>query len=273
MHLRVATLWAMGKATWWVCDDCKSLNDLPANKCYNCRTARPVDPVLIDDQYDQVNAGAKKRVGISVDLSQVGSLIAPDPLERQQGGSIMEAFPQALVQPSPGSEDAGQPAPSIPPIRPPKTRGIAEVGGLHWTEEGEARVDPIGESGTPDARARVLPPQPGLTPPVPPAPAAPPPGQSTPAGLASRLAPRGDAPAPAGYPPQTSQVYPNQAPQGYPPQGSAPRRSADASIEWSAASAWTGPGGSADATHGWPLTERCDVCGLRTAWCITATLG
>jgi len=40
----------MGKAKWWVCDSCKSLNDLPANKCYKCRAEKPANPTLMDDQ-------------------------------------------------------------------------------------------------------------------------------------------------------------------------------------------------------------------------------
>ena len=69
----------MGKARWWVCDDCTSLNDLPANKCYNCRVPKPGDPKLIDDNYSQVGGG-QKRVGITVDLAKIGALTfeAPD---------------------------------------------------------------------------------------------------------------------------------------------------------------------------------------------------
>ena len=83
----------MGKAKWWVCDDCKSLNDLPANKCYNCREPKPSDPRLFDDQYSQVGGG-QQRVGITVDLDKVGDLTRPDPVETAAGGGIVEAFDQ-----------------------------------------------------------------------------------------------------------------------------------------------------------------------------------
>ena len=81
----------MGTAKWWVCDACKSLNDLPANKCYNCRGDKPDAPTLIDDQYSKVGGG-ENRVGVSVDMSKVGDLTRPDPIETAAGGALMEAF-------------------------------------------------------------------------------------------------------------------------------------------------------------------------------------
>lgn len=131
---------------------------MPANKCYNCRVARPSSPALIDERYDQVSAGSGKRVGISVDLAQVGTLVAPDPMERYKGGEIMEAFnirpaqaggarsepdtrSAAVPAPTPASVPAAAPSaareamPAPPPIRPPRERSIAEVGGMHWTEQ------------------------------------------------------------------------------------------------------------------------------------------
>ncbi|MEA2027261.1 MAG: hypothetical protein U9O18_11265 [Chloroflexota bacterium] len=139
----------MGKARWWVCEGCKSLNDLPANKCYNCRVARPASPSLIDDQYGVVG-GDTKRVGITVDLSQVADLTNPDPIETQKGGSIIEAFEEQDEQPPDASYPAGrtldpvprqpaarQPAapPPPPPLREPTPRGIAAVGGRDWTKD------------------------------------------------------------------------------------------------------------------------------------------
>lgn len=137
----------MGNAKWWVCGDCKSLNDLPANKCYNCRHPKPSQPMLIDDQYDQVSSGSQKRVGISVDLSQVGSLVSRDPLEQSKGGGIIEAFnvdedasSRVVSQTQAATPSlAGAAAADVPPlIRPPKERSIAEVGGVHWDEAAEA---------------------------------------------------------------------------------------------------------------------------------------
>ena len=73
-----------------MCDGCRSLNDMPANKCYKCRTPRPASPTLLDDQYGQV--GGKPRVGVSVDLSRVAELAARDPVETQKGAGVFEAF-------------------------------------------------------------------------------------------------------------------------------------------------------------------------------------
>ena len=75
----------MGKPKWWVCGGCKSLNDMPAAKCFNCRAAKPADPTLIDDHYSEVGSGAR-RVGVTVDLATVGDLTRPDPLETAKGG-------------------------------------------------------------------------------------------------------------------------------------------------------------------------------------------
>jgi hypothetical protein len=166
----------MGKPKWWVCDECKSLNDIPANKCYKCRVRKPSDPALIDDQYEQLSSGSRARVSVTVDRSQVGSLVAPDPTERAEGGSIMEAFnlpgDQGDQHEAP-PESSPRPAPAPPPIRPPKARSIAEVGGLHWSEEveAEARAHPRTVPGGPQE-------QPGQSLPgygVPPSPQAPPP--------------------------------------------------------------------------------------------------
>lgn len=140
----VAMLWPMGKPKWWVCQDCKSLNDIPANKCYKCRARKPSDPALIDDQYEQLGGGSHARVGVSVDRSQVGSLVAPDPSERAQGGgTVMDAYNVPGDQrdhPERPPEIVAEPVPAPPPIRPPKPRSIAEVGGLHWSEEAEAEA-------------------------------------------------------------------------------------------------------------------------------------
>ena len=89
----------MGKAKWWVCDDCKSLNDVPANKCYKCRTNKPAAPTLIDDDYAEVGAATQKRVGITVDLSRLSELTAPDPTETDAGAGVYDAFDAADDEP------------------------------------------------------------------------------------------------------------------------------------------------------------------------------
>ena len=153
----------MGKAKWWVCDDCHSLNDLPANKCYNCRAGKPTNPRQIDDQYDEVVS--QQRVGITVDLSQVGDLSRPDPIETESGGGIMEAFDTrdaeahqpAAPTPQPYDPYAPAPAPaaarpaanpSVPPMREPERRGIEQLGGQRtWADP----VDVPSPPGPPQA--------------------------------------------------------------------------------------------------------------------------
>ena len=97
-------LCVMGKAKWWVCDSCHSLNDLPASKCFNCRAGKSPNPRLIDDQYGEVQS--QQRVGITVDLSQVGDLTRPDPVETQSGGGIIEAFGE---RGAPSAQSSAQP--------------------------------------------------------------------------------------------------------------------------------------------------------------------
>lgn len=195
----------MGKAKWWVCDDCVSLNDLPANKCYKCRKDKPDDPKLIDDQYSEVGGGGQ-RVGITVDMAQVGDLTRPDPVETAQGGALMEAFekvddpyadldrarrqqgstqpPTTQQQPSTPRHDPyrGNPAtrgaPETPkPLREPTKRGIDALGGRHWVEGTEpfegGRADPT------DVGVAPPPPAPP-PPPVAPPPVAPPPPPGVP---------------------------------------------------------------------------------------------
>lgn len=127
----------MGKAKWWVCDDCKSLNDLPANKCYKCFTTKPDSPSLIDDQYAHVGGGDEKRVGVTVDLSKVGDLTRPDPVETAEGGLVVEAYghdddkPLARSPEPPGSREPAQPP---APLREPERRSISQLASRHWTE-------------------------------------------------------------------------------------------------------------------------------------------
>ena len=196
----------MGTAKWWVCDSCTSLNDLPANKCYKCRVPKSADPTLIDDAYSQVGGG--QRVGVTVDLSKVGDLTRPDPIETAEGGGIMEAFDSdadiyADIDGTPatprydpyasGPQPAAPPRPERRPLREPVKRGIDAIGGRHWTEEpagpAEGAEEPTG-AAPPATGATVPPPappagavpRPGVTeppgtappPPVPPAPGAPP---------------------------------------------------------------------------------------------------
>lgn len=132
----------MGKARWWVCGACKSLNDLPAEKCYHCRTKKPDEPTLMDDQYSQVG-GETKRVGVSVDRALVSELTAPDPIERAPGGSLMErldfgAKPPEQAGPgqaaAPGPAAAARPPAEVRPLREPEPRGIGALGGLDWSD-------------------------------------------------------------------------------------------------------------------------------------------
>ena len=90
-----------------MCDGCKSLNDMPANKCYKCRTPRPSSPTLLDDQYGQV--GGKPRVAVSVDLSRVAELAARDPVESQRGAGVFEAFTAEDDQPIESARTAAGP--------------------------------------------------------------------------------------------------------------------------------------------------------------------
>lgn len=191
----------MGKAKWWICDGCRSLNDLPANKCYKCRNPKGHNPTLMDDQYDQISSGGgQQRVGVTVDLSQVGDLTRPDPIETQDGGGIMEAFgqdddqPLSLSQSPPGVPgSAPQPAP-VRPIREPVPRGIEAIGGRQWAEALPPLPPALDASSSSDA--------PPLTSPATPSQAAPPqpgtplaPGPTPPPGyLATPSAPAGPMP-------------------------------------------------------------------------------
>lgn len=207
----------MGKAKWWVCDDCKSLNDLPANKCFNCRSPKPSNPVKIDDQYSQVAGGSSGRVGVSVDLSKVGDLTRPDPIETADGGGIIEAYnfrdDFSEDQPLESYRHRSlEPTAPPPPLREPKLRSIAEAGGLHWEEtyQGLGAPPPQGQPagspppGTPPAGvapgtppAGVAPGEPSLTPNLP----GQPPGQMPPGQMPPGHAPAPGAPAGSGAPP------------------------------------------------------------------------
>ncbi len=221
----------MGKAKWWVCDSCKSLNDLPANKCYKCRETKPGNPTLIDDQYSEVR-GSQQRVGITVDLSKVGDLTRPDPLETADGGGIMEAFEEASdpyadldggqsstprYDPYSGGYEPGpaaaQPAP--PPLREPTKRSIDALGDRPWTAQPAApeaaQPSPPPTEGA--AQSEGAPSPPGVTPPPPGVTPPPPPG----------AVPRPPVPPPGNAPPPAGQGRPPMAPpppsgaQGRPP--------------------------------------------------------
>ena len=216
----------MGTAKWWVCDSCKSLNDLPANKCYKCREPQPANPTLFDDQYGEVG-GDQKRVGITVDLDQVGDLTQRDPIETAEGGGFVEAFektddPYADLdsgQPatprydpySGGYESAEAPTQStVSPIREPVKRGLDAVGGRHWNTGLDApdAPDPAVQAAPPPAPAQ----------PTPPAAVPPPAADATPP--AAVPPPAGATPPPGVMPPPPPGIVPPPPP---PPPGVAPR--------------------------------------------------
>ncbi len=147
----------MGKAKWWVCSDCTSLNDLPANKCYKCRVEKPPSPRLIDDEYSEVHS-VQSRVGVSVDLSKLGDLSARDPLETAKGGSVIEAFGNADASPAAPAAIARPPRPAGPdwskprvmppaPLRDPTPRSISAIGGRPWSDA-EATTPPLPQAAT-----------------------------------------------------------------------------------------------------------------------------
>ncbi len=150
-----------------MCDGCRSLNDMPANKCYKCRASRPASPTLLDDQYGQV--GGKPRVGISVDLSRVAELAARDPVEAQKGAGVFEAFTAqddlpvesarakgpAFATGAAAATGAAGLKPMPPPMREPVQRGISELGGQDWRR------------GLPPVPASGFAPPPGVTAPPP----------------------------------------------------------------------------------------------------------
>ena len=218
----------MGKAKWWVCDDCHSLNDLPANKCYNCRAGKPANPRQMDDHYAEIPS--QQRVGITVDLSQLGDLTRPDPIETQDGGGIFEAFgderaQQPQVEPptrQPYDPYATTPEPTAPPagvrpLREPMRRGIDQLGGRRsWAEAPDTTSAPL----RPSPSGQPVPP----APPTSEATAGPPPAEGPRAPLASSppsaaTAPPPAAPLPAGLPPAAP---PGARPQAPPPPPAAP---------------------------------------------------
>ena len=176
----------MGKAKWWVCSECTSLNDLPANKCYKCRAERPSSARLIDDEYSEVSS-AQDRVSVSVDLSKLGDLSAPDPRESAKGGHVIEAFG---VEDAPATEPPAVPEPPRPhgtdwskprvmppkPLRDPTPRGISAIGGRPWS--GDGATTPLSPPPAPVPQANgYAPPNGYVQPPAGPAPTVPPASQ------------------------------------------------------------------------------------------------
>ena len=208
----------MGKARWWVCSDCTSLNDLPANKCYKCRAEKPASPRLIDDEYSEVNSG-QSRVGVSVDLSKLGELSARDPLETAKGGSVIEAFgaedappaaPAAAVQPPrPAGPDWSEERVIPPaPLRDPTPRSISAIGGRPWSD-GAATTPPPSQAAPmpPPSQAAPMPPPPQAAPMPPPHDHAPPDGHVQPRGGYEQQPPPSAGPAP---PPSQPPVPPQR---------------------------------------------------------------
>jgi hypothetical protein len=167
----------MGNAKWWVCESCVSLNDLPANKCYKCREPKPAAPKLIDDEYSEVS-GRQQRVGVTVDLSQVGDLTRPDPIEQAEPGGIMEAFdkvddpyadldgrrptpPTPRYDPYAGDLEQQRVAPATPrPMRDPIRRGIDAIGGRQWADAYGTPPSTIPPPARPPQGAQGAPPPP-----------------------------------------------------------------------------------------------------------------
>jgi hypothetical protein len=201
-----------------MCDGCRSLNDMPANKCYKCRAPRPASPTLLDDQYGQVSD--KPRVGVSVELSRVAELAARDPRETQKSAGVFEAFTAQDDQPI-ESARTSDPAfttraaasmgtagnkPAPPPIREPVRRGISELGGQDWrgvvpsapASESVAPADVSAPQPSPAGVSGPQPSPPGSPPPPPPLPAAGAPYRVPPAGPPPGVPPMPYRPAPGG---------------------------------------------------------------------------
>lgn len=180
----------MGKAKWWVCEGCKSLNDIPAKKCYNCYAKKPSDPTLISDDHGPVD-GAMTRVGVSVDRSMVAALVARDPKETA-GSRRFDDVPDGTDS-SATKDDATEQAMQL---REPPKRSIAALGGRAWAGEVDASSATVAKAGS------LQQPPPGHRPP---------PGYGPPPG---QLPPPGQPPPP-GYPPYPS--YPPPLPGPPPP--------------------------------------------------------
>ncbi len=175
-----------------MCDGCRSLNDMPANKCYKCRSPRPASPTLLDDQYGQVGE-AKARVGVSVDRSRVAELAARDPLESQKGGGVVDAFAAKDDEPVESARAVGGAKPVPPPIREPVKRGISEIGGQDWRSSLPTVPPGLG------APAPAGLPGPGM----PPGPVVPAPGMALPPGASPSMGPsptRSTVPTPGSMP-------------------------------------------------------------------------
>jgi hypothetical protein len=208
----------MATAKWWVCDSCRSLNDIPANKCYKCRTQKPSQPTLIDADYVRVGS-TQTRVGVTVDRSMVAELTAPQEVETRPGTGVFEAYGAMDDQPLESVRTAGEPKAPPPPLREPPSRSIAQVGGYHW-EHGLAEADRrlgLGMSARPSPTPAAAPPRAGAAAPMqaghpagpgmppgrpsgPPMPPAPPTQGPPPPGLPSPGPPPGWAPPPPGPP-------------------------------------------------------------------------
>jgi hypothetical protein len=155
----------MPAAKWWICDSCKSLNDLPARKCYNCRAGKPANPSILDDHYTQVGGG-QQRVGIRVSRSMISELAARDPKETEPSRGVIEAYGAQDDQPLESARQADLPTTLPPPLRDPVPRSIADLGGRHWLEGFTDVLDPMAQVGA--QAAQMAPPAaPGQpTPPV-----------------------------------------------------------------------------------------------------------
>jgi hypothetical protein len=201
---------------------------MPADKCYKCRSRKPADPSLIDDEYGVVGGGIQKRVGITVDLSKIEELTAPDPIETAAGGAVMEAYgvdDDKPLESSGGSVEPGlPPLPPPPPMRDPEPRSIADLGGRAWAEEPEPRTSPA----PPAPLAGPAPPQSARLPGgyAPPPGQAAPPGQSAPPGPAAPPPP--GTPPPPGYAPPPRPPMPPGTPPPPPPPGYVPPPPPDA---------------------------------------------
>ena len=211
---------------------------------------------MIDDQYADVRS--EKRVGITVDLSQVGDLTRPDPLETSKSAGIIEAFTPAnqggAAQPGAperelydpyGREPERATAPTTPPagtalrpMREPVSRSIEALGASRpWTAGADemttaASHGMVGqppppstlgsEAGSPRQPASPPSPPPGTPASSPTGPAPRPPQASGPPQAAPPPPPQASRPPQAAPPPPPQASRPPQAPPPPPPPGYAP---------------------------------------------------
>jgi hypothetical protein len=125
------TLGLMGESDWWMCDRCRSLNNLSARKCYSCGHGKPKDSQKASEFMGYVPVVTREgKVRLDFPEQVAGVTAAQEIGAKRQAPPLRDPIPRSITDVAPRVPHGirvvyrldGPPPPpdrSVPPVTPP----------------------------------------------------------------------------------------------------------------------------------------------------------